>query len=84
MHWVTGDEDAIVPAEFPDLAADISKWLEGWKKGTCDVMTEAAREFGLPMIVGIDRQHFGAQGRETFNSAVLITPDGSWCEPDRL
>ena len=47
-------------------------------------MTETAREFGLPMIVGVDRQHFGAQGRETFNTAVLVTPDGSWCEPGRL
>ena len=36
------------------------------------------------MILGVDRQHFGAQGRETFNSAVLVTPDGSWCEPGRL
>ena len=36
------------------------------------------------MLVGIGRQYYGARGREIFNSAVLITPDGSWCRPDRL
>ncbi len=85
VNWVTGDEDAIVPADFPDPSQQaFRKWLDSWKKGTCDVMTETARRFGLPMIVGISRQHYGAQGPETFNSAVLITPDGSWCEPGRL
>ena len=42
-----------------------------------------AREFGRPMIVGVEREYFGAEGREIFNTAVLVTPDGSWCEPGR-
>ncbi len=83
VPWMTGDNDATVPAEYCDPPQTFPKWLEDWKRGSCDVMTEAAREFGLPMIVGVNRQHFGAQGRETFNSAVLVTPDGSWCEPGR-
>jgi len=47
-------------------------------------MTEVAREFGKPMIVGVNRHHFGARGCEVFNSAALLTPDGSWCKPERL
>ena len=36
------------------------------------------------MILGLDREHYSAQGRDIYNSAVLVTPDGSWCEPGRL
>ena len=49
-------------------------------------MTEAAREFGRPMIVGRRSPcTYGARGpARHYNSAVLVTPDGSWCEPGRL
>ena len=46
-------------------------------------MTATAREFGRPMILGLDREHFGPQGVDVYNSAVLVTPDGRWCEPGR-
>ncbi len=81
--WTTGDANAVALPDFPSPQA-FHKWLDSWKTGTCREMTETAREFGLPMIVGINRQHFGARGRQIFNSAVLITPDGKWCEPGRL
>jgi len=81
---ITGDTDALVPAEYPDPPQTFPKRLDDCKRGSCDEMTKAAREFGLPMIVGVNREHFGALGREVFNSAVLLTPDGSWCNPDRL
>ncbi len=85
VQWRTGDEDAIVPPEVHDWSPQVFReWLDGWKEGTCKEMTETARGFGRPMIVGIGRQHFGAHGVETFNSAVLITPDGRWCAPGRL
>ena len=82
--WVTGDDDAVAPPNSDGLSPErFRQWLESWQKGTCEEMTDEARAFGLPMIVGVDRMHFGAAGRETFNSAVLITPDKSWCEPGR-
>ena len=84
VPWMTGDEGASVPADYPDPPQTFPKWLEDWKKGSCEVMTEAARGFGLPMILGVDRQHFGVHGRETFNAAVLVTPDGKWCAPGCL
>jgi apolipoprotein N-acyltransferase len=46
-------------------------------------MTAAARQFGLPMILGLQREHSGRRGSDVYNSAVLVTPDGSWCEPGR-
>jgi apolipoprotein N-acyltransferase len=84
-NWVTGDDDAIPPAEFPNPAPQpFREWLEDWKRGSCDLMTKTAKGFGRPMIVGIGREHFGAHGIEMFNSAAFITPDGRWCEPGRL
>jgi len=84
LPWMTGDKNARIPDDFPDSPRQFQDWLAYINRETQGVMTKTAHGFGLPMIVGIDRQHFGVQGRETFNSAVLITPDGSWCEPVRL
>jgi apolipoprotein N-acyltransferase len=81
--WVTGDPDAVAPPGGPD-PQKFRDWLDSWKKGTCNVLTETAREFGRPMIVGVDREHFTVLGVETFNTAVLVTPDGKWCAPDRI
>ena len=33
--------------------------------------------------MGIDRKQFGPEGVDFYNSAVLVTPDGSWCKPGR-
>jgi apolipoprotein N-acyltransferase len=79
--WVTGDKDAKVPPEYPPR--QFQDWLADTSDKTQDFMTAAARQFGLPMIVGIDRMHYNSQGLDIYNSAVLITPDGRWCEPNR-
>jgi len=84
LPWMTGDKNARIPDDFYDSPQQFQAWLAYINRETQGVMTKTARGFGLPMIVGIGRLHFGAQSRETFNSAVLITPDGSWCEPGRL
>jgi apolipoprotein N-acyltransferase len=84
--WITGDEDAGMPADFPRPSPfEFQIWLDSWKRGTRDIMTQAAVDFRRPMIVGVDRQHFGPRGVEVFNTAVYITPDGQWFhqQPDR-
>jgi apolipoprotein N-acyltransferase len=78
-NWVTGDSDARLPADFPNPPDEFFDWLNSWKLGTRAMMTQAAAEFGRPMIVGVDRENYGKRGPEIFNSAVLITPDGQWC-----
>ena len=86
VNWVTSDPTAVKPPQFAgqtesdfqiDLARDVVF--------TRDVMTSAAVEFRRPMIVGVDREHFGPRGLEFFNTAVLVTPDGQWFQrpPDR-
>jgi apolipoprotein N-acyltransferase len=83
-NWVTGDADAKVPDGFPNSPPEFQERLAAERSRTQDVMTDTAREFRHAMIVGVQQEHYGRQGRETFNSAVLITPDGRWCEPDHI
>ena len=82
-NWVTGEKDAKAPADFPYSPQEFQNRLAEVSKETEDVMTAAARQFGLPMILGIDRMHYGPSGMEVYNSAVLVTPDGRWREPER-
>ena len=83
VNWVTGDDGAKVPADFPDPPQQFQNRLAEISRETEKFMTAAAREFGLPMILGLDRMHYGSQGMDYYNSAVLVTPDGRWCEPSR-
>ena len=84
VNWVSGDAGAKVPAEFPGSSQEFQARLADASRDSRDVMTAAAREFGVPMLVGVDREHYGVKGRKTFNSAALITPDGHWCDPGRV
>lgn len=77
--WITGDDDAGIPPEFPHVSpGEFHERLDNWEQGTRALMTQAAIEFGRPMIVGAERQNFGRRNVEMFNTAVLLTPDGRW------
>ncbi len=84
LPWMTSDKDARVPDDFPDPPSQFRKWLVDINEKTENAMTATAREFGRPMILGVERQNFGAAGREVFNTAVLVTPDGTWRKPGRI
>ena len=77
--WITGDDDADIPPEFPHVSpGEFHERLDNWKQGTRELMTQAAVEFGRPMIVGVERQNFGRRNMAIYNTAVLLTPDGRW------
>ena len=83
-NWVTVDEGAVRPTQFPDMSPQqFQDWLADTSRKIEEFMTAAARQFGLPMIVGIEREQFSPGGVDIYNSAVLVTPDGSWCKPGR-
>ena len=63
-NWMTGDDDARLPADFPISALEFPRWLESWKTGTRNLMTRTAAEFGA-MIVGVDRENYGARARRS-------------------
>ena len=49
-----------IPTDYPpSVARRVSQVADSWKRGTCEMMTQAAVEFGRPMIVGVERQHYG-------------------------
>jgi apolipoprotein N-acyltransferase len=81
--WLSGESNAKVPDDFPE-PQQFPAWLDYINRVSLDAMTATAAGFGRPMLVGIDREHYGARGREIYNSAALITPDGKWCEPGSL
>ncbi len=81
--WVTGDDGARVPADFPGPPQEFQNRLAEEIGKTQDLMTATAREFGKPMILGLVREHYGPQGLDFYNSAVLVTPDGRWRLPGR-
>ena len=86
VPWITGDDDASTPSDYPATAEQPFREMAcNWQRFTREMMTQTAVTFERPMIVGVDREHYGARGREVFNSAVLITPDGRWFQrpPDR-
>ena len=84
MNWVTAEEAAVKPPWPPSQSPQESQAeLDEWVKETGRIMTDAAVQFGRPMILGVAREHFGREGVEIYNSAVLVTPDGRWCQADR-
>ncbi len=80
--WVTADEGAARPAQFSDeTPQQFQQYLADASRETQEKMTATAQEFDLPMILGLDREHFSGQGFDFYNSAVLVTPDGRWYQP---
>jgi apolipoprotein N-acyltransferase len=84
MPWITGDKNAMIPDDYRDSPQKFQAWLASIEAKTEGAMTAATQEFSLPMIMGVNRMHFGSQGREIYNCAAMVTPDGSWCERGRL
>jgi apolipoprotein N-acyltransferase len=81
--WVTADEDAVLPKEFAETEQQFHKELADATRETQEKITATARKHGVPMLLGLDREHFSAQGFDLYNSVVLATPDGSWCKSGR-
>jgi apolipoprotein N-acyltransferase len=77
-HWVTGEPGAVRPDEAPsDMSqAEFERWLSANESASRGVMGDTARELGTPMILGVDREHFGPGGVRFYNSAALVSAQG--------
>jgi len=76
---LTVDPNAKIPARYPKdrWKPEHCQWI--WKmerdvKGR--VMSAMAREFGAPMLLGVNTHHIGSQRETAHNSAVLVFKDG--------
>jgi len=83
--WMTADPAAVKPPQYEKSEEEFQRELAEAIAESRTFMTSTARRFDRPMIVGIDRRHFGAGVVNVYNTAVLVTPDGQWIRrpPDR-
>lgn len=73
----TLDPDLSKPDEYADLSdEEFRRRVEaaGWQSR--NEMAKLAADLKTALLLGVDRQHFGPQGLERFNSAVFVTNAG--------
>ncbi len=78
-HLITSDADAKWLPEFDCTEAEFRKGLREWAEQNQKnetLKSRAARVFGVPLLLGVDSQHFGAQGPRCYNSAAYVARDG--------
>ncbi len=75
-------------AKVPDYLAregvgqpEFERWLEAELPDTLPEMTRLAERFGAPMVVGIEKYHYGPNGPKRFNCAALVTAEGTMARP---
>jgi apolipoprotein N-acyltransferase len=73
---ITFDADALRPPSFDCTDAQFRQWLLEAAQGSQSSMAQMARSLGVPLLLGVDRNHFGPQGAQVFNSAAYVTRDG--------
>ncbi len=73
---VTFDADARRPADFQGTDAEFREWLPRIAARNASLMGETARRLGVPLLLGVDRNHFGADGPKCYNSAAYVGRDG--------
>ena len=73
---VTFDADARRPADFQGSDAEFRRWLPWIAERNASLMGETARRLGVPLLLGVDRNHFGADGPKCYNSAAYVGRDG--------
>jgi apolipoprotein N-acyltransferase len=76
---VTFDADAARPLQFEGTDAEFQKQLR--QIGEQDrkhksTMAWTAQTLGVPLLVGVDANHFAADGMQCFNSAAYVARDG--------
>ena len=70
----TCDEDAALPPDCPLTLEEFRDHAERASRITAESVQDYAEWLGTPILVGIDRCHYGTDGQYLFNSAVLATP----------
>ena len=76
---VTFDADAVRPPEFDGDDAEFHKQLREiakQDKENTSPMARTAQSLGVPLLLGVDAHHFGADGVKCFNSAAYVGRDG--------
>ena len=73
---ITSEPGATKPAEYGSSEAEFQKLLAADSAESRRLLAMAAESIGVPLILGIDRYHFGPSGMQCFNSAVYVARNG--------
>ena len=74
--WFTYDEGARVPAEWEGPPEDFLPALHRAALAGRRSIAELAHQFRTPLLLGIDRWHYDAQGVKHFNTAIHVAASG--------
>jgi apolipoprotein N-acyltransferase len=74
--YVTYDPGMPVPAQWPDSPEEFRQELSQADAATRRALASLAAALDSPLLVGIDRQHFGASEVRFYNSAVHVLGSG--------
>jgi apolipoprotein N-acyltransferase len=73
---VTYETDATRPADWDCSEAEFRDWLPKAAECTLSVMEQLAKRFDAPLVLGVDKQHFGVNRHSTYNCAAFVGRDG--------
>lgn len=73
---VVADADAVPPPGFDYTPEKFQKALASAAGNSVKLLGETARNLGVPALLGVETQHYTADGLRRYNSAVLLSADG--------
>ncbi len=73
---VTFDEPPPMPDEFDGTEEEFRQAFRAYAARAPRLMTQLALTFDAPLILGIDRHHYGPQEVQRLNSAVFVAKHG--------
>jgi len=68
--------DATKPPQFEITEAEFREWIPRAMEDGPSMMLQIAKRLDVPMILGVDVYHFGANSEQCYNSAVYVDRDG--------
>lgn len=74
--WITYEENARVPDEWNESPEAFAVKLKKAAHYSSLDIGSVAQRFGVPVLLGVDQQHFTAQRTMHFNSAVHLSASG--------
>ena len=72
----TFDPEAAPPADFPGTEAEFRDWLPKYAEQNASDMAQLAQLLGVPLLLGVDANHFGRDGLQRYNSAAHVSREG--------
>jgi apolipoprotein N-acyltransferase len=74
--WVSFTPDATAPEDWPESEAKFRARLEEVAASRREVLSYLARQLDAALLLGVNTEHYEAQGVKLYNSALFVTRQG--------